>query len=101
MTLLFALEEQGPVSRKSRKPFNSGKPLVILQPAYPVKLVFPCVAKGIKIKRTAKPRASRRFRFEDPKRFVSPKFAEKFRDFRVTAPEPVCRETFVVVVRQC
>ena len=29
-----------------------------------------------------------------------PKCAEKVRDFRVTAPEPVCRET-VLVVRQC
>ena len=77
MTLLLDLEEQGPVSRKSRKPFNSGKPFVILRPAYPVKLVFPCVAKGIKIKRTAKPRASRRFRFEDPKRFVSPEMRRK------------------------
>ena len=43
------------------------KPFVKLPPAYSVKLVFSYVVKGIKIKITAKFRASRRFRFEDTK----------------------------------
>ena len=74
---------QGPVSRKSRKLFRPEKPFVKLRPAYSVKLVFSYVVKGIKIKITAKFRASRRLRFEDTKRIMSP---EKFRDFRETGP---------------
>ena len=56
---------QGPVSRKSRKLFGPEKPFVKLRPAYSVKLVFSYVVKGIKIKITAKFRASRRLSFED------------------------------------
>ena len=55
----------GPVSRKSRKLFGPEKPFVKLRPAYSVKLVFSYVVKGIKIKITAKFRASIRLRFED------------------------------------
>ena len=40
-------------------------------PAYSVKLVFSCVVKVIKIKITAKFRASKRLRFEDTKRIMS------------------------------
>ena len=60
----------------------SEKPFVKLRSAYSVKLVFSDVVKGIKAKRTAKFRASRRLRFEDTKR-MSP---EKFRNFRETGP---------------
>ena len=73
----------GPVSRKSRELFGPEMPFVKLQPAYSVKLVFSYVVKGIKIKITAKFRASRRLRFEDTKKIMSP---EKFRDFRETGP---------------
>ena len=61
----------GPVSRKSRELFGPEKPVVKLRPAYSVKLVFSYVVKGIKIKITAKFRASRRLRFEDTKRIMS------------------------------
>ena len=44
------------------------KPLVKLRPTYSVKLVFSYVVKGIKIKITAKFRASKRLRFEDTNR---------------------------------
>ena len=74
---------QGPVSRKYRKLFGPEKPFVKLQPAYSAKLVFSYVVKGIKIKITAKFRASRCLTFEDTKRIMSPK---KFRDFRETGP---------------
>ena len=67
----------GPVSRKSRKLFGSEKPFVKLRPAYSVKLVFSYVVKGIKIKITAKFRASRRLRFEDTKGIRSPEMRPK------------------------
>ena len=69
------LPELGPVSRKSRKLFGREKPFVKLRPAYSVKLVFSYVVKGIKI--TAKFRASRRLRFEDAKRILSPERRRK------------------------
>ena len=68
---------QGPVSRKSRKLFGPEKPFVKLRPAYSVKLVFSYVVKGIKIKITAKFRASRRLSFEDTKRIMSPEMRPK------------------------
>ena len=67
----------GPVSRKSRELFGPEKPFVKLRPAFSVKLVFSCVVKGIKIKITAKFRASRRLRFEDTKRIMSPEIRPK------------------------
>ena len=60
-----------PVSRKSRELFGPEKPFVKLRPAYSVKLVFSYVVKGIKIKITAKFRASRRL--EDT---VEPRYNE-------------------------
>ena len=71
------LPELGPVSRKSRKLFGPEKPFVKLRSAYSVKLVFSYVVKGIKIKITAKFRASRRLRFEDAKRILSPERRRK------------------------
>ena len=68
---------QGPVSRKSRKLFGPEKPFVKLRPAYSAKLVFSYVEKGIKIKITAKFRASRRLTFEDTKRIMSPEMDPK------------------------
>ena len=77
----------GPVSRKSRKLFGSEKPFVKLRPAYSVKLVFSYVVKGIKMKITAKFRASRRLRFEDKRRIMSPEMRPKsFGTFKKRAP---------------
>ena len=67
---------QGPVSRKFRKLCGPEKSFVKLQPALSVKLVFLHVVKGIKIKVTAKFRASRRLRFKDTKRIVTRSAAE-------------------------
>ena len=69
---------QGHVSRKSRELFGPEKPFVKLRPAYSVKLIFSHVVKGIKIKITAKFRASRSLRFEDTKRICHPKYTRKF-----------------------
>ena len=68
---------------RARDPFleSPEKPFLELRPADSVKLVFSYVVKGIKIKVTAKFRASRRLRFEDTKRIMSP---GKCRDFRET-----------------
>ena len=89
--VLGTFENQGPVSRKSRELFGPEKPVVKLWPAYSVKLVFSYVVKGIKIKITAKFRASRRLRFEDTKRIVSPEIRPKsFGTFEKQAPGP-CR----------
>ena len=63
---------QGPVSRKSRELFGPERPFVKLRPAYSVKPAFSYVVKGIKMKITVKFRASRRLRFEDTKRIMSP-----------------------------
>ena len=52
-----------------------------------VKLVFSYVVNGIKIKITAKCRASRRLRFEDTKRIMSPEIRPKcFGTFEKQAP---------------
>ena len=61
----------GPFLESPEKPFEK------LRPACSVKLVFSYVVKGIKIKITAKCRASRRLRFEDTKRIMSPEYARK------------------------
>ena len=75
------------VFRKSRELFGPEKPFVKLRPAYSVKLVFSYVVKGIKIKITAKFRASRRLRFEDTKRIMSPEIHPKgFGTFEKQAP---------------
>ena len=85
---LFGIAEYlGPVSRKSRELFGPEKPFVKLRPAYSVKLVFSYVVKGMKIKITAKFRASRRLRFEDTKRIMSPEIRPKsFGTFEKRAP---------------
>ena len=61
----------------SRELFGPEKPFIKLRPAYSVKLVFSYVVKGIKIKITAKFRASRRLHFEDTKRIMSPEIRPK------------------------
>ena len=79
---------QGPVSRKSRKRFGPVKPFVKLRPAYSVKLVSSYVVKGIEIKITTKFRASRRLRFEDTKRIMSPEMRPKrFGTFEKKTPQ--------------
>ena len=76
-----------PVSRKSEELFGPEKPFVKLRPAYSVKLVFSYVVKGIKIKITAKLRASRRLCFKDTKRIMSPEIRPKsFGTFEKQAP---------------
>ena len=77
LALNLGPSDLGPVSRKSRKLFGPEKPFVKLRPAYSVKLVFSYVAKGIKIKITAKFRASMRLSFEDTKRIMSPEMRPK------------------------
>ena len=67
----------GLVSRKSREFFGPEMSFLKLGPAYSVKLVFSYVVKGIKIKTTAKFRASRCLRFEDTKRIISPEIRPK------------------------
>ena len=85
------MARQGPVSRKSRELFGPDKPFVKLRPAYSVKLIFSPVVKGIRIKITAKFRASRRLRFEDTKRIVLPEIRPKsFGAFEKQAPGPSC-----------
>ena len=69
---------QRPVSRKFRKICGPETSFVKLRPAYSVKLLFLHVVKGIKIKITAKLRASRRLRFEDTKRIVTRNAPEKY-----------------------
>ena len=76
----------GPVSRKSRELFGPEKPFVKLQPAYSVKLVFSYVVKGIKIKITAKFRASKRLRFEDAKGMSPEIHPKSFGTFQKQAP---------------
>ena len=79
-----------PYSDLTRGPFleSPEKPFVRLRPAYSVKPVFSYVVKGIKIKITAKFRASRRLSFEDTKRItdVTRNAPEKSQDFRETGP---------------
>ena len=60
--------------RRSWGPFlkSPEKPFVKLRPAYFVTLIFSYVVKGIKIKITAEFRATRRLRFENTKRIMSP-----------------------------
>ena len=78
---------QGPVSRKSRELFGPEKPLLKLRPAYSVKLIFSYVVKGVKVKIIAKFRASRRLRFGDTKRIMSPEIRPKsFGTFEKQAP---------------
>ena len=58
-------------------PFRPKKPFVKLRPAYSLKLVFSYVVKGWKIQMTVKSRASRRLRFQDTKRIMSPEMRPK------------------------
>ena len=73
----------GPVFRKSRKRFGSKQPFVKLRPTYSVKLVYAYLAKGIKMKVSAKFRSLRHLSFEDTKRIGS----EKFLNFRRNGPQ--------------
>ena len=68
---VYCLPALGPVSRKSRRLFGPEKPFLKLWLAYSVKLVFSCVVKGMKIKISAKFRASRLLGFENAKKTVS------------------------------
>ena len=71
----------------SRELFGPEKPFIKLRPAYSVKLVFPYVVKGIKVEVTAKFWASRRIRFEDTKRIMSPEIRQNsFGTFEKQAP---------------
>ena len=84
-----SLGNQGPVSQKSREHCGPEKPFVKVRPAYSVKLVFSYVVKGLKTKITAKFRVSRRFRFEDTNRIMSPEIHPRcFGTFEKQAPGP-------------
>ena len=86
------LKPQGPDSRKSRKVFGPEKPFLKRRPPHSVKLVFSCVVKGIKIKITAKFRASIRLRFEDTKSIMSPEMRPKsFATFEKQPQGPIAR----------
>ena len=79
-TLLNGVDSRsalGPVSRKSRKLLRPEKAFVKLRPANSVKLVFSYVVKGIKIKITAKFRASRRLALKIQRELCYPKCARK------------------------
>ena len=77
----------GRVSRKPRKLFGREKPFVKIRLAYSLELVFSYVVKGIKIRITAKSRASRRLSFKDTKRILSPEMRPKsFGTFEKQAP---------------
>ena len=94
----------GPVSRKSRKRFGPKKPFVKLRPTNSVKLVFSYVVNGIKIKITAKFRASRRLSFEVTKRIMSPEMHPKsFGTFEKQAPGSMMNLISFIfpVVRSC
>ena len=71
--------ESNPGARFSKvlRTFGAEKSFVKLRPAYSARLVILYVVKGIKIKITAKFRASRRFSFEDTKRIMSPEIRPK------------------------
>ena len=86
----------------SRGPFPESpeKQFVRLQPADSVKLVFSYVVKGIKIKITAKFLGSRRLRFEDTKRIMSPEMRLKsFGTFRQRAPVQFKRQPPFSILR--
>ena len=75
----FRLDRTDPLS------FGPKFPEILVEWIAP--LVFSYVVKGIKIKVTAKFRASRRFRFEDTKRIMSPEIRPKsFGTFEKQAP---------------
>ena len=82
-----AIASLGPVSRKPRRLFGPEKPLVKLRPTHSVKLAFSYVVKGIKSTITAKFHASRRLRFENTNRNMSPEMRLKsFGTFEKRAP---------------
>ena len=88
-TCTVGFQIQGPVSRKSRKLFGSEKLFLKLRRAYSVKLVFSYVVKGIKSKIITKFCASRRLRFEDTKRIMSPEIRpQSSGTFEKRAPGP-------------
>ena len=85
--MLLRMAHLGPVSRMSRKLFGPEKPFVKLRFANSVKPFFSRFVKGIKIKINAKFGASRRLRFEDTKRIMSPEIRPKrFGTFEKRAP---------------
>ena len=84
----FTVCGQAPVTQKSRELCGPEKPFVKVRPAYSVKLVFSYVVKGIKTKITANFRASRRLRFEDTKRTMSPEIRPKSFGTWETGPRP-------------
>ena len=100
MPLMISEISRSPGARFSKVPrtFRARKPFVKLRPAHSVKLVFSYVVKGIKIKITAKFRASRRLHFEDTKRIMSPDLRPKsFGTFEKQAPA-VVRSLFSTIL---
>ena len=88
--MLRATQARGPFLDSPETFFGPEKPFVKLRPPYSVKLLFSYLVKGIKIKITAKVRASRRLRFEDTRRIMSPEMHPKsFGTFEKRAPDPI------------
>ena len=78
---IFKAKEPAAHFSKVQKHFRPKKLCVKFRPAYSVKPVFSYVAKGIKIKITAKFRASRHLCCEDTKRIVTQNAPETFEGF--------------------
>ena len=95
--LVHLYYKQGPVSRKSRKLFGPEKPFVKLQLPYSVKLVFSYAVKGIRIKITAKFRASRSLRFEDTKRIMSPEMRPNLKVSGLSRNGPMCNGVWSII----
>ena len=97
----YASSNRVPVSRKSQKLCGPEKPFIKFRPAYSVKLVFSYVVKGRKIKITVKFRASRRLRFEDTKRIMSPEMRPKSfgtSEKRASAPDRQLSHLLAVII---
>ena len=99
----FTSPAHGAGARFSKVPrtLRARKAFVKSRPAYSVKLIFSHVVKGIKIKITAKFRASRRLRFEDTKRIMSPEIRPKsFGTFEEQAPGHIIKRTINAYVKR-
>ena len=82
-------QDQGSVSRKSRKRFGPEKTFITLRSAYSVKLVISYVVKGIKIIIPAKFRDSRRLRFEDRKTIMITSLEMRPKSFGILRNRPL------------
>ena len=73
----FMITSRRPFPAKVPKTYRARSQFVKLRPAYSAKLVFSYVVKGIRIEITGKFSVSRRLRFEDTTRIMSPEMRLK------------------------